>query len=127
LQEIKERILPRWPLQLVVSLLMVVEVFFVVMFAAEMLVGKGSADNILSIVNSVGLLLFCVLTWLAIPCGRWLAVAFLVSHVVEIGVHLSTHFGDHRTAGSLMLIGFYIAVGLVLASPLGRVRLREAT
>ena len=122
MQEIKERILPRWPLQLVLSLLMVVEVLFV-----EMLVGKGSADNILSIVNSVGLLLFCVLTWLAIPCGRWLAVAFLVSHVVEIGVHLSTHFGDHRTAGSLMLIGFYIAVGLVLASPLGRVRLREAT
>lgn len=122
MQETEERVLPRWPLRLALSLLMMVEIFFIVM-----LVGQRSVENLLIIVNSVGLFLFCVLTWRAIPWGRWLAVAFLVWRVVGIGVSLSTHFGDHRTDGSLMLIGFYVAVGLVLASPLGRVRLRAGT
>lgn len=114
--------LPKWPLRLALSLLIAVEIIFVVMFVAEPGVG-----NIPIIVNSVGLLVFCVLTWLAIPLSRWFLAALLVWRVVGIGISLASHFGDHRTDGSLMLIAFYVAVGLVIASPLGRVRLRAAT
>ena len=114
--------LPKWPLQVVLSLLLLLEALFVVMLSAE-----GKADSIPAILNSLGLLVFCVLMWRGVPWSRWLVVAFLVWHVVGIGASLSAHFGDHRTGGSLMLIGFYLAVGIVVASPLGNVRLRAAT
>jgi hypothetical protein len=126
MQKKEERIVPKWPLRLVLSLLIVVEILFVVMFVWEG-IAQGSAENMPIILNSIGLLLFCVLTWLAIPWSRWLVVAFLVWRVVGIGISLSEHFGDHRTDGSVMLIGFYIVVGLALVSPLGRVRLRAET
>jgi len=91
-----------------------------------MFVGEGRAENIPTIVNSVGLLALSVMTWRGIPWGRWLLVAFAVWRVVEVGISLSAHFGDHRTPGSLVLIGFYAAVGLLVASPLGGPRARAA-
>jgi hypothetical protein len=114
--------LPKWPLQVVLSLLSLLEILFVVMLSAE-----GRADNIPAILNSLGLVVFCVLMWRGVPWIRWLVIAFLVWHIVGIGASLSAHFGDHRTGGSLMLIGFYVAVAVVVASPLGNVRLRAAT
>ena len=113
------RTLPKWPLRLALSLVFVVEIFFTVMFSME-----GLADNVLLIANSVGILVFCILIWLGVPWGRWLLIAFLVWRVAGIAVSLSSHFGDHRTGGSLILMAFYLAVGVVAASPLGRPRMR---
>ena len=114
--------IPKWPLLVVLSLLFVVEVFFLVMFF-----GQWAAKNLPIILNSVGLLMFCVLAWRMIPWSRWFLIAFLVWRIVGIGISLSFHFGDHRTSGSLMLIGFYVVIGSVLASPLGQARLSAAT
>ena len=120
----EEKRLPKWPLRLALSLVLVLEVFFVVMLFVE-----GAARNIPMLVNSVGLIVFCVLTWRGIPRSRWLLIAFLVCRVAHIGVAMSLHFapGDHRIGGSLLLVGLYVVAGLLVASPLGRSRMRAAT
>jgi hypothetical protein len=118
-----EKRLPTWPLQLALSLLFVVEVFFVFMLVAE-----GHKESIPTLVNSVGLLVFCALTWRGIPWSRWLLIAFLVWRVARVIVSMISHLapGDHRFGGSLLLVGFYVATALVIASPLGRSRMRSA-
>ncbi len=120
----KEKRLPKWPLRLVLSGLLVVEVFLVLMLSAE-----GVTDNILMIVNSVGLLVFCVLTWRGIPWSRWLLIALLAWRVATIGVHVVSHISpsDHRFVGTLLIAVFYVALGLLIASPLGRSSMRAAT
>ncbi len=102
---------------------LVVEVFFVVMLTAEEVTG-----NILMIVNSVGILVCCVLTWREITMGRWLLVTFLAWRIVQTGVDMGSNLGteDHRLAGSLILLVFYVAAGLLVASPLGRTGKRTA-
>ncbi len=117
----EEKRLPKWPLRLALSLLMVVEVFLVVMFSIE-----GDVGHIPMIVNSVGLLVFSVLTWRGIPWSRWFLIALLVWRVGEIGVAMVSSFapGDHRIGGSLLLVALYVAAGLLVASPLGRSRMR---
>jgi hypothetical protein len=102
----------------------VAEVFFVVMLITERKVG-----NIPMLVNSVSILIFCVLTWRGIPWSRWVLIAFLVWHVTEVGIALGSRFGtgDHRIAGSLILVVFYVVAGLLIASPLGGSRMRTAT
>ena len=123
MSDAEERRLPRWPLRLVLSLVLVLDVFLVVMLFVE-----GYAEHIPMIVNSVGLIVFCVLTWRGIPRSRWLLIAFLVWRVVQIGIDMA-HFdhGDHRVVGSLMLITLYVVAGSLVASPLGRSRTRGAT
>ena len=120
----EEKRLPKWPLRLVLSVVFMVEVFFVVM-----LLGEGVTGNISMLVNSVCLLVFCVLTWRGIPRSRWLLIAFLVWRVARIGVDRVSHMGpdDHRIVGSLILIAFYLAAGMLIASPLGRASMRGAT
>jgi hypothetical protein len=124
LPDVKEKRLPRWPLRLILSLVLVLEAFLVVMLSVE-----GGADKIPMIVNSVGLLVFCVLTWRGIPWSRWLLVAFLVWRVAQIGIDMASHFGpgDHRIAGTLILVMLYVVAGLLVASPLGRSGMRAAT
>ena len=120
----EEKRLPKWPLRLALSPILVLEVFLVVMLFVE-----GAAGNIPMVVNSVGLLVFCVLTWRGIPWSRWLLIAFLVSRVAHIGVAMSLHFapGDERFGGSLLLVVLYVVAGLLVASPLGRSRMRADT
>jgi hypothetical protein len=120
----EERRLPKWPLRLALSLVFLLEAFFVVMLS-----GERDAGNIPMIVNSVGLLLFCALTWRGIPWSRWLLIALLVWRVVQIGIDMATHFGpgDQRVTGTLILIILYVATGALVASPLGRPRMRAAT
>jgi hypothetical protein len=123
LREAEERRLRKWPLRLALSFIMVVELLFVVL-----LTGERDVGNVPMIVNSVGLLVLCVLTWRGIRWSRWLLVALLVWRVVQIGVAAASHFGpgDHRIGGSMMLVMFYVAAGSLVASPLGRSRMREA-
>lgn len=120
----EERRLPKWPLRLVLSLVLVLDVFLVVMLFVE-----GAARNIPMMVNSVGLIVFCVLTWRGIPWSRWFLIAFLAGRVAHIGVAMSAHFGpgDERFGGSLLLVLLYVVAGLLVASPLGRSRMRAAT
>ena len=119
----EEKRLPKWPLRLALSPILVLEVFLVVMLFVE-----GAAGNIPMIVNSVGLLVFCVLTWRGIPWSRWLLIAFLVSRVAHIVAMVSSFApGDQRTGGSLLLVVLYVVAGLLVASPLGRSRMRAAT
>jgi hypothetical protein len=114
--------LPKWPLRLVLSLVLVLDVFLVVMLFVE-----GAARNIPMMVNSVGLIAFCVLTWRGILWSRWLLVAFLVWRVAHIGVAVASYApGDHRVADSLVLAAFYVVVGLLVGSPLGRLTRRAA-
>ena len=123
MSDAEEKRLPKWPLRLVLSLVLVLDVFLVVMLSVE-----GAAGNIPMMVNSVGLIVFCVLTWRGIPWSRWLLIAFLVSRVVHIGVAMSSFApGDHRIGGSLLLVGLYVVAGLLVASPLGRSSMRAAT
>jgi hypothetical protein len=119
----EERRIGRWPLRLALTLLLALEIFFVVMLTAE-----GDVGNVPMVLNSVGLLVFCVLTWLGVPWSRWLLVGFLLWRVVRIGIDMSLHFapGDHRLAGSLMLLLFYVITAAGLVSPLGRSRVRAA-
>jgi hypothetical protein len=123
LPDAEEKRLPKWPLRLVLSLILVLEVFLVVM----VFVG-GAAWNIPMVVNSVGLIVFCVLTWRGTPWSRWLLIAFLAWRVAHIGVALSLHFapGDKPFGGSLLLLVLYAVAGLLVASPLGRSRMRAA-
>lgn len=113
----EEKRLPRWPLRLVLSLVMVLDVFLVVMLFVQ-----GAAGNVPMMANSVGLIVFCVLTWRGIPWGRWLLLAFLIARVAHIGVAIGLHIapGDERFGGSVLLAVLYVLVGLVVASPLGR-------
>lgn len=94
-----------------------------------MLFVEGVAENIPMVVNSVGLIVFCVLTWRGIPWSRWLLIAFLASRVAHIGVAMSLHFGpgDQRFGGSLLLVVLYVVAGSLVACPLGRPRMRAAT
>ena len=119
-----EKRLPKWPLRLALSLLVAVETFFIVMFS-----GEGVAENILMIVNSVGILLFCVLTWRGIPWSRWLLIALLLWRAANVSVSMVSHLapGDHRLTGSLILLSFYVVAGLIISSPLGRSTIRAAT
>ena len=119
-----ERRLPKWPLRLALSLVLVLEIFFVVMLFVE-----GAAGNIPMTVNSVGLIVFCVLTWRGVLWSRWLLIALLAWRVAHIGVAMSSHFapGDQRFGGSLLLVVLYVVTGLLVASPLGRSRMRAAT
>ena len=116
--------LPKWPLRLVLSLVMVLEVFLVLMLLVE-----GAAGNIPMMVNSVGIIVCCVLTWRGIPRSRWFLIAFFLWRVVHIGVAMSLHFGpgDQRFGGSLLLVVLYVVTGLLVASPLGRIGARAAT
>jgi len=77
---------------------------------------------------AVGLLVFSVLTWRGVPWSRWLLIVFVIWGVVDIGTAAASHFGpgDHRLVGSLIFAGFYAAIGLLVASPLGRLRKRAA-
>ncbi len=119
----EEKRLPKWPLRLVLSLVLALEILLVVMLSVE-----GVAEHIPMIVNSVGLIVFCVLTWRGIPWSRWLLVAFLVWRLVDTGIDMA-HFdpGDHRIAGALVLITLYVVAGSLVASPLGRSRTHAAT
>jgi hypothetical protein len=103
---------------------LVLDVFLVVMLLVE-----GAAGNIPMMLNSVGLIVSCVLTWRGIPWSRWLLIAFLVLRVAHIGVAMSLHFapGDQRFGGSLLLVVLYVVTGLLAVSPLGRPRMRAAT
>lgn len=118
-----ERQLPKWPLRLVLSLVIVLDVFFVVMLSME-----GVADNILMLVNSAGLLVACVLVWRGVRWSRWFLSALLVWRVAGIGAATLSRMGvdDHRRPGSLILIALYVVIGLVVASPLGRSVKRES-
>jgi hypothetical protein len=120
----KEERLPLWPLRLTLTVLLVVEVFFVLRLAAE-----GVTDNILMIVNSVGLLVFCVLTWRGIPWCRWLLITLLLGRVATIGFYVISQISpsDHRFIGTLLVAVFYVALGLLIASPLGRSSKRADT
>jgi hypothetical protein len=113
----------QWPLRLVLSLVLIAELFFVIMLSAE-----GAVENFWMILNSLGLIVFCVLTWRGIPWSRWFLILLLVWRVTGIVVSAASHFGpdDHRLGGSLVLLTFYIAVGLLVASPLGRARKQTA-
>jgi hypothetical protein len=119
----EEKRLPKWPLRLVLSLVLVLDVFFVVMLFVE-----GPAGNIPMLVNSVGLLVFCVLTWRGVPWSRWPFIALLVWRVAHIVVMVSSFAAsDQRIGGSLLLVVLYVVAGLLVASPLGRPRMRAAT
>jgi len=115
-----EKRLPKWPLRLALSLVMVLEASIVVGCIAE------TTTNIPMLVTSIGLLVFCVLTWRGIPWSRWLLVAFLVGRIAQIGIAMGSSFapGDHRIVSSLIMAAIYLAAGLLVASPLGRLRMR---
>ncbi len=106
---------------LALSFVMIVEL--VILLTAE-----RDAGNLPMLVNSVGLLVLCVLTWRGIPWSRWFLIVFLVWRVAQIGIAVSSSFGpgDHRIGGVLMLIMLYVAAGVVAASPLGRSRMRAS-
>ncbi len=118
-----EKLPPTWPLRVALSLVLVAEIWLVVRLTAEL-----DAGNIPLLLNAVGLLVFSVLTWRGVPWSRWLLVAFVVWRVVEIGISMALHFGpgDHRLVGTLIFAGFYVAIGVLIASPLGRLRKRAA-
>ena len=110
-------------MRLALSLVLVLEIFFVVMLFVE-----GAAGNIPMLVNSVGLLVFCVLTWRGVLWSRWLLIALLVWRVAHIAAMVSSFApGDQRTGGSLLLVVLYVVAGLLVASPLGRPRMCAAT
>ena len=119
----EEKRLPKWPLRLALLLVMVVEALLIVALILEM------STNIPMLVGSVGLLVSCVLIWRVVPWSRWLLIAFLVWRIAHIGIAMVSSFapGDHRIVSSLILMGFYAAAGLLVASPLGRSRMRAAT
>jgi hypothetical protein len=123
LPNVEEKRLPRWPLWLALSLVVVLDAFLIVMLSVE-----GYAGNVPMLVNSIGLLVSCVLIWRGIPWSRWLLIALVVWRVAQIGVAIASYApGDHRLGGSLMLVTLYVLVGLLVASPLGRLSMRAAT
>jgi hypothetical protein len=110
--------------RLTLTVLLVIEIFFVLRLTAE-----GVTDNILMIVNSVGLIVFCVLTWRGIPWCRWLLIALLLGRVATIGFYVVSQISpsDDRFIGTLIIAVLYVALGLLIASPLGRSSKRAAT
>ena len=119
----EEKRVPKWPLWLALSLVIVLDAFLIVMLSVE-----GYAGNVPMLVNSVGLVVSCVLIWRGVPWSRWLLIALLVWRVAQIGVAIASYApGDHRLGGSLMLVTLYVLVGLLVASPLGRLSMRAAT
>jgi len=118
-----EHELPRWPIRLALSVLVVIEIFFLIK-----LFGEGGADNVTLIMSSVGIVVFCVLTWRGSRWSRWLLLAFLVWRLVEIGIDASSHFApdDRRIVGTLILVVIYLVAGSVIASPLGHRLIRAA-
>jgi hypothetical protein len=103
-------------LRLTLSFLLLVEAFFLFM-----LFGEGGTEITL-IVCSIGIVVFSVLTWRELPRARWILVAFLVWRILEIVIQASRNLSldDHRLPGTLILLGFYVIVALLIASPLGR-------
>ena len=120
----QERRLAKWPLRLALSLVMVVEALLLVVLLAF----ERDVENIPMMVNSIGLLVLCVLTWRGIPWSRWFLIAFLVWRIAQIGITMGSSFapGDHRIGSALILVVLYVAAGLLAASPLGRSRIRAA-
>ena len=108
---------PKWPLRIALSILLAIEAFVVVRFSAE-----GVTEHIVMIATSVGIIVFCILTWREIPWSRWLIIVLLVWRLANIGVDAVSHLapGDHRIVGTLILVGIYVAAGSLIASPLGR-------
>jgi len=103
--------------------MLLLEVFFIVMLSVE-----GVAGNIPMLVNSVALLIFGVLVWRGVPRSHWLLLALLAWRVADMGVAAASFDpGDHRLGGTLALAVVYVVVGLLVASPLGRARVRAAT
>ena len=115
---------PKWPLRIVLSLLLAIEAFIVVRFFAE-----GVTEHIVMIMTSVGIIVFCLLTWRGIFWSRWLLVVLLGWRIANIGVDAVSHLepGDHRIVGTLVLVAIYVAAGSLIASPLGRISKRAAT
>ena len=108
--------IPRGPLRFILSALLLVEAFFLFM-----LFGEGGTEITL-IVSSIGIVVFSVLTWRGLPRARWILVALLVWRVLEIVIQASRNLSldDHRLPGTLFLLGFYLIVTTLIASPLGR-------
>jgi hypothetical protein len=116
LQTADAKQLPKWPLRTALSLLLLLEVFFTVMLSVE-----GVSGNVAMLLNSIALILFSVLTWRGLRWGRWFLLGLVVWRVAEIAVAAASHgAGDHRLGGSLVLAAFYVVVGLLVTSPLGR-------
>ena len=109
---------PRWPLRVTLSILLVIEVVFIIKIIGEGISG-GSA---VLLVASLGIVLSCVLAWRGTSWARWSIVAFIVLRLAHIGVSMAAHFSpdDHRLPGTLILVAIYVAAGAVVASPLGR-------
>ena len=107
--------IPKFPLRLTLSALVLVELFFLFM-----LFGEGGTQITL-IVCSIGIILLSVLTWRELPRVRWILVAFLVWRILEIVIQASRNLSldDHRLPGTLVLLGFYVIVASLIASPLG--------
>ena len=108
--------IPRGPLRFILSALLLFEAFFLLM-----LFGEGGTEITL-IVCSIGIVVLSVLTWRELPRARWILVAFLVWRILEIVIDASRNLSldDHRLPGTLFLLGFYLIVTTLMASPLGR-------
>ena len=108
--------IPRGPLRFILSALLLVEAFFLFM-----LFGEGGTEISL-IASSIGILVLCVLTWRELPRARWILVALLVWRILEIVIQASRNLSldDHRLPGTLVLLGFYLIVTTLIASPPGR-------
>ncbi len=106
---------PGRALRIALAVLLLIEVFFLVK-----LFGEGGTETTL-ILSSIGIFVLCVLTWRGSASSRWLLVAFLAWRVAEIVIDMRRNFvpGDHRIAGTLILLAIYLAAGAVVASPLG--------
>ena len=112
----RNREIPKGPLRFTLSALLLVEAFFLLM-----VLGEGGTEITL-IVSSIGIIVFSVLTWRELPRARWILVALLVWRILEIVIQSSRNLSldDHRLPGTLVLLGFYVIVTILIASPLGR-------
>lgn len=108
--------IPKGPLRFTLSALLLVEAFFLFM-----VLGEGGTEITL-IVSSIGIIVFSVLTWRELPRARWILVALLVWRILEIVIQATRNLSldDHRLPGTLVLLGFYVIVTIMIASPLGR-------
>ena len=112
----RDRELLNETLRFTLSALLLVEAFFLFM-----VLGEGGTEITL-IVSSIGIIVFSVLTWRELPRARWILVALLVWRILEIVIQASRNLSldDHRLPGTLVLLGFYVIVTILIASPLGR-------
>jgi hypothetical protein len=115
--------IPKWPLRLTLSVLLLVEVFFLLM-----LFGEGGTEITL-ILSSIGILVLCVPTWRELPRARWILLAFLIWRILEIVIQASRNLSlsDHRLPGTLMLLAIYVLAAMLIASPLGQPTRGSAT